>query len=225
MTKAIAIYRCSTEAQKISNNGIAAQKIAVHKYAAENGIEIVQEEYDLGISGTAPIDKRTGLLTAMASLQKGMILLCAKLDRLSRDMLFQLVLEKEIKKRGCRIVSAAHEGTESDSPADILMRQMLQAFSQFEVNLIKSRTRASLAARKAQGLRTGTIPYGYKCEPDGRLIPCQEAQNTLSIVKDFRANGMSWRASALELNRQNIYNRKGRPWSQRNLWLCCRDRV
>jgi len=90
---------------------------------------------------------------------------------------------------------------------------------------IKTLTKSALQAKKKQGFRTGTIPYGCKCEPDGRLIPCPEAQRILAIVKSLRALGLSWRHIAVELNGKGLYNRKDRPWSKQNLRVCCLGRV
>lgn len=49
-------------------------------------------------------------------------------------------IEKEVKKRGARIISAAGEGTESDDPGQILMRRMVDAFAEYERAIIKRRT-------------------------------------------------------------------------------------
>lgn len=225
MTRAIAYYRVSTEGQADRGNGIDAQKLMTQEFANKMGYQIVQEAFDLGISGTAPLHKRPGLLGALEGLERGMVLVVAKLDRLSRDLLFQLVLEKELKKKGCRIISASGEGTESDEPADQLMRQMLQAFSQFERNLIAARTRSALAARKKLGKRTGTIPFGQMVDGDGFLIDCPKDQKTLAMVRNYRSLNWSWDKITFELNAKGIYNRKGQPWNKPNLWKCCASKV
>ena len=118
------------------------------------------------LSGGLPLAKRTTLLDALAALARGDVLLVAKRDRLSRgDMMTTAMIEAAVKRAGARIVSAAGEGTESDDPASVLMRRIVDAFGEYERLLIKARTRAALKAKKARGERYGQVPYG---RPPGR---------------------------------------------------------
>ena len=224
MQECVVIYRVSTEGQVERGNGLLQQQQSVHDFAETHGLKIVREFTDAGVSGSAPITSRPGLVGALQALEPGMILLCSKLDRIARDMLLQLMVEQEVKKKRCRILSASNEGTGGDAPTDILMRQMMQVFSNFERNLISSRTKASLQARKRAGLRTGTIPYGYYADSQGRLLKDPKTQQTISLVKTLRSEGYSWRRLADELNNRGILNRKNRTWNHHNLRVCCRDK-
>ena len=133
-------------------------------------IAVVLED---GMSGGLPLAKRTVLLDALTALARGDILLVAKRDRLSRgDMMTTAMIEAAVKRAGARIVSAAGEGTESDDPASVLMRRIVDAFGEYERLLIKARTRAALLAKKARGERYGQVPYGRRLAGDGiRLEP------------------------------------------------------
>ena len=111
------------------------------------------------MSGGLALEKRTILLDALAALAKGDILLVAKRDRLSRgEMMTTAMIEAAVKRAGARIVSAAGEGTESDDPASVLMRRIVDAFGEYERLLIKARTCAARRAKKARGERTGQVP-------------------------------------------------------------------
>lgn len=59
------------------------------------------------------------------------MLIVAKRDRLGRDPMVVAMIESAVKRKGARIVSAAGEGTDSDSPTDILMRRMVDAFAEY----------------------------------------------------------------------------------------------
>ena len=76
-------------------------------------------------------------------------------DRLARDMWLSCFLEKEVKRRQARIVSAAGEGTGADDPASIAMRQMVDVFAEFERNMIAARTAAAFSS--SEGLVVASV--------------------------------------------------------------------
>jgi len=224
MIEAIAVYRVSTSRQVESGNGLSAQRDGISKFASQNGFKIVSEFTDKGISGSAPLTRRTGLLHALNSLSKGMVLLVHKMDRLSRDTLLSLVIEKEVEKKGCRIVSASGEGN-GDTVQDQLMRSILSAFSQYEKNLISLRTKQALAAKRARGFRTGTVPWGFSADSEGKLVENSCEQSLVSLVRQLKGDGGTWKSIARNLNNIGHTNRAGRKWSSQNLWIIFKDRV
>lgn len=225
MTHAIAIYRVSTAHQVESGNGLQAQKDSLHNYAAKNGLTIVSEHSDEGVSGSASLDKRKGLLEALQGLQKGMVLLVHKMDRLSRDLMLQLIIEKEVARRGARIVSASGEGN-GTTAQDSLMRNILGAFSAYEKNLISVRTKQALAARKKQGLRySGNVPFGFQEGENKTLISNPAEQAIIDQVRELRSVKTAWRKIADQLNASGLTNRAGRNWNKQNTYLVFRNRL
>lgn len=167
---------------------------------------------DEGVSGKTGLDKRPALLDAIAELVKGDTLLVAKRDRLGRDPLVVAMIESAVKRKGARIVSAAGEGTDSDSPTDVLMRRMVDAFAEYERLVIGARTKAALQGKKACGERTGSIPYGYRVDVDGKtLIADAEEQETLVQVHQLQTEGLSLRAIAARLEAAGRRSR-GNSW-------------
>jgi DNA invertase Pin-like site-specific DNA recombinase len=77
--------RVSTEEQAESGAGLNAQVDACLAFAAQQGWLVSGQYADEGISGTADLEKRAGLLTAVDALAKGSVRLVAKQDRLGRD--------------------------------------------------------------------------------------------------------------------------------------------
>ena len=165
--KAVPYYRESTDEQAESGAGKAAQHDSCEAWSKRLGIPMSEPCVDDGVSGAAPLDKRPGLLDALAALDKGDILLVAKRDRLGRDPIVVAMIEAAVKRQGCRIVSAAGEGTEDDDPTSVLMRRIIDAFAEYERLIIKARTRAALAAKKRRGQRTGSVPFGSDLVDDG----------------------------------------------------------
>lgn len=214
MASAVGYLRVSTDGQVISGLGLDAQRAAITGAAARLGLSVAQWFTDAGVSGGASLDARPGLLAAIDALRRGDALIVAKRDRLGRDVLNVALAERLAQRKGARVVSAAGEGTDGDGPTDVLMRQMLDAFAQFEKALIGARTRAALQAKRARGYRAGTVPFGYVADADGRLSPDAGEQRILGRVAELRAAGMTGAAIADALNTQGYRTRQGGGWRQ-----------
>jgi DNA invertase Pin-like site-specific DNA recombinase len=205
---ASAIYtRVSTDEQADSGHGIKAQMDAC--LAVLPGADTFT---DAGVSGAAGLDKRPGLLAAIATLRKGDVLLVAKRDRLARDPLVMAMIESAVKRKGARIQSAAGEGTEGDDPASVMMRRMIDAFAEYERLVIGARTKAALQAKRKRSERVGSIPYGYRLDTDGiHLMEDQAEQEAIRKIQILRDGGMSLRAIVAELDARG-YQARGNRW-------------
>jgi DNA invertase Pin-like site-specific DNA recombinase len=221
MPKAVASTRVSTDEQAESGLGLAAQEAACRLCASRLGLELASVHADEGVCSVDPIDKRPGLLEAIASLGKGDVLIVAKRDRLGRDPIVVAMIEAAIKRRGARIVSAAGEGTEGDGPTDVLMRRIVDAFGEYERLVIKARTKAALAVKKGRGEKTGgAVPYGFQLGPDkpgGKgpiktLMPCEAEQQALALMRQLRSEGLTLAAVGDELTARGISRREGGRW-------------
>jgi DNA invertase Pin-like site-specific DNA recombinase len=214
--------RCSTEDQANSQNGINAQSDASVRWSKIQGEEISKTFSDEGISGATGIEKRPGLMAAINELSHGDILLVAKRDRLGRDPLVLAMIEATINRAGAKIISAAGEGTENDDPSSILMRRMVDAFSEYERLIIKARTKSALAAKKARGERTGGIPYGFTLAENGiTLIENKKEQDVLSLIRKLRSKGLSFRKIGTELEKRGISTKKGGKWQAMTIKQLC----
>jgi DNA invertase Pin-like site-specific DNA recombinase len=203
-----AYLRVSTEQQQQSGAGLDAQEDACRRVAGD----LAGVYRDEGVSGKSGLDKRPALLNLIAELDKGDVLVVAKRDRLGRDPLVVAMIEAAVRRKGARIVSAAGEGTDSDSPTDVLMRRIVDAFAEYERLVIGARTKAALQAKRMRGERTGSIPYGYRLDQDGkRLLPDAGEQEILGQVRQLQAEGLSLRAIAARLEAQG-YRSRGAGW-------------
>ena len=207
--RAVAYLRVSTDEQHL---GPEAQRAALVAWAAREGITIVAWHVDQGVSGAAAIADRPGLLAAVADLREhgAGVLAVAKRDRLARDVMAAAMVERLAADAGARILSAAGEGTESDDPAAVLMRRMVDAFAEYERALIAARTRAALAVKRARGEATSHAPFGYRAV-DGRLVADEGEQAVIARIREARARGLTVRAIAAELAAAGVVSRKGGP--------------
>jgi DNA invertase Pin-like site-specific DNA recombinase len=194
--KAVALFRVSTDKQADSALGLEAQKSAVAEFCARQGFELVASHTEAGVSGRKALTARTGLLSAVAdvSVLDADVLVVASLDRVSRDPLILMTIEKTLAGKGARLISAKGEGTESDDPSQVLMRRILGAVAEMEASLISARTKASLKAKKARGEITGRAPMGFDLV-DGQLQPNNDFDLVLRVMK-LRSKKVSFREIA-----------------------------
>jgi site-specific DNA recombinase len=211
MARAIGYLRVSTGEQAASGLGLEAQRAAVEAAAARLGLELGAVEADEGISGAKELEDRPGLMAAVAAIRRGDVLLVAKRDRLGRDVVAVAMIERLVTRKGARVVSAAGEGTDSDDPSAVLMRRLLDAFSEYERLLIGARTRAALKAKRQRGERAGEVPYGFVAAADGRLEEEPGEQAVISAVREARSRGLAQRAIVEELAARGFVGRTGRP--------------
>ena len=97
---------------------------------------------------------------------------------------------------------------------------------------IKELTKQALADKRAKGFRTGTVPYGFFAQEDGKLIKNQKEQEVIDIVAALRTQRAygpkryTWEKIAAYLNEvEGIYNRAGRPWTKQNTYLVFRNKI
>ena len=206
--QAVAYVRVSTDEQAESRAGLEAQLHAITQHCEKNGWQLVGTYTDAGVSGAAQLDKRPGLLDAVNSVTRGGVLLVAKRDRLARDVVACAVVERMVAKRGGRVVSVAGEGTDNDDATSVLMRRIVDAFSEHERLVIAARTRAALQAKRRRGERAGRVPFGYQLADAatsatrsraGNVVALEAVPAQLAVVERIRrerAAGHSMRAIA-----------------------------
>ncbi len=212
-TLAVAYIRVSKDDQKL---GPDAQRASIEAWAAREGVQVVSWHADHGVCSVTPIDARPGLMAALASLrgQGAGVLVAAKRDRLSREVVLTAMIERAVVTAGAKVVSAAGEGN-GDTPADGFMRTVIDGAAQYERALIRARTKAALASKATKGERVGGIPYGFVLATDGvHLEEHAGEQDVLRQVRDLRAAGLSHRGIVAELFARGLASRRGTAFRQ-----------
>lgn len=207
-TRAVAYVRVSTAEQQL---GPEAQRAKVGAWAARSGVEVVAWHLDQGVSGAADLDDRPGLLAALASVeaQRAGLLVVSSRDRLARDAAVAALVTREARRAGARVVAA--DGVANGAgPADEFMRTILDGVAAFERALIRERTRAALAVRRARGEPTSHPPWGTRVE-GGRLVPAPREVAVLERVETLRAEGRTVREIHARLLAEGVVGRRGRP--------------
>lgn len=137
----IAYLRQSTMKQQLSGLGVEAQREIIHNHVKNKQILAEYIETESGKKSNRP-----QLLTALAMCRKtNSILIVAKLDRLSRNVAFtSKLLESDVEIIFC------------DFPqANRLILHIISSIAEYEAGLISQRTKQSLQAKKARGIKLG----------------------------------------------------------------------
>lgn len=200
--------RVSTDEQATSGLGLAAQMAACESFATKAGHTITACHTDAGVSGAAGIEDRPGLLAAVAGLRRGDALVIAKRCRLGRDQMAILVIERAVRRKGAVILSSDGIGN-ADDPASQFMKNVIDAASVYELGLIRSRTKAALAAKRAAGELAGEVPFGWVADATGKLVAVEAEQAILRIIGELRQAGVSLRKIASILTTSGHVTKKG----------------
>ena len=149
----IAYYRVSTDGQGKSGLGLAAQRDAVTRFAASEGLEIAGEfiEVETG-KGADALEKRPQLAAALRKAKQIKApIVVSKLDRLSRDVHF---ISGLMTKRVPFIVAQLGRNV------DPFMLHIYAALAEKERSMISERTRDALAKAKQRGVVLGNPNVG-----------------------------------------------------------------
>ena len=211
---AIGYLRVSTAEQQL---GPKAQAAALDAWTAREGVTLVAVFLDQGVSGAAPVADRPGLLTALAALRgnNAGVLAVAKRDRIARDVVIAASVERAAASAGARVVSA--DGmSDRAGPEGAMMRGIVDVFAEYERGVIRARTAAALAAKKARGERVGSVAFGYRLAADGvRIEPNEQEQAVIARIRSLRASGLSTRGVVAALALGGVTSpRSGRPLAQ-----------
>lgn len=206
--KIVAYYRVSTKKQGL---GLDAQRALVEAYAAAHGAEIV-EEVEEKESGKE--DNRPGLNRALAlSRRHRAALVVAKADRLSRDLSFAAQI---FFHSGLKVVAL---NLPEEALTDALLFGVYFGLAQQEAKLISTRTKAALAALKAQGVKLGAPNAQFTPEMRAAAAEARKSQadNTpanLQAAAELRryfdgATKRNLSAAARHLNEMQLYTPRG----------------
>ena len=127
--------------QQLSGLGVEAQREIIHNHVKNKQILAEYIETESGKKSNRP-----QLLTALAMCRKtNSILIVAKLDRLSSNVAFtSKLLESDVEIVFC------------DFPqANRLILHIISSIAEYEAGLISQRTKQSLQAKKARGIKLG----------------------------------------------------------------------
>lgn len=205
MLKYVAYLRVSTQRQGFSGLGLEAQREIIKNHLRETEPIAEYVEVESGRKADRP-----KLKDALALCRKnGATLIVAKLDRLARNVSFlSNLLESDVEIVFC------------DFPqANKMVLHILAAISQYEAELIATRTRQALQAKKARGHKLGnpehlldkheqaianstkTVKAKAKANPNNK--------RAIAMLRILISQNLGYKAMADILNREGFLTSKG----------------
>jgi DNA invertase Pin-like site-specific DNA recombinase len=213
MQDAISYIRVSSDEQADSGLCLEAQQQRIAAYCALKELHLAEEFEDPAVSGGKPLASRPAGSKLLAAAKKSKaIVIVAKLDRLFRSVADAATVIADFDKKGIQLVAVA-EAFDMTSPYGRAMAQMASVLAELERAMIRERTRSAMSVKRSRGERiSGYAPYGWDLGCGGRLVANSAEQQTISYVRQLRADGVSFRGIATRLDREGIRPKRGRRW-------------
>jgi DNA invertase Pin-like site-specific DNA recombinase len=211
MANVIAYTRVSLDQQAQHGSSLSAQSEAIARWADIHGHALAEVFTDAGVSGAKA--QRPGLSAALAACQRGDILCVYSLSRLGRSVKNLLELSELLSKRGIDLASVT-ESIDTSSPAGRMVFSMMAVMAEFERAVLIERVTSSMRHKKRKGELVGAVPFGKKLGADGKkLLVDEDEQKIIEKARILRADGLSLRAVAAELERVGMLARNGKPFA------------
>jgi DNA invertase Pin-like site-specific DNA recombinase len=213
----VAYLRVSTQKQGYSGLGLDAQKDIIRNYLSDKNpiAEFLEVE-----SGRKTDKGRPKLKEALEICRKtGAKLIVAKLDRLARNVSFlSQLLESDVDIVFC------------DFPqANKMVLHILAAISQYEAELIATRTKQALAAKKAKGCTLGNPEHliGKLDEAVAKSVETNKRKaeenpnnkRAAAMLKVLAKEGRTLQEMADYLNEQGFTTSKGYRFSRSSVYV------
>lgn len=213
MTKYIAYYRVSTQKQGNSGLGLEAQRSDVYRFVERSG-SLITEYQDIE---SGKNNNRPNLIKAIEECKKqSATLLIAKLDRLSRNASFILMLRDSKVNFVC-----------CDMPdANSMTIGIMAILAQDERERTSQRTKAALAELKRKGVKLGTPE---NLTEQARINSLQVRQENAyndennrkagALIVSMRGQEKSFYQITKELNKLGFKTRKGKTFQQNQVQI------
>ena len=177
--------RVSTDRQTTEN-----QRFEINNYCVKNNIKIdgwINET----ISGKEDFEKRK-LGKLLKKLNKGDILICTELSRISREMFSMMTALGKCEKNGVEIIAIKERINLKKDDTSRYFAPIVAIVSEMERNLMAQRTREALARRKAEGVKLG--------RPVGSKSKTKKLSGKEKIIIKMKNEQISLRKIAIKLN-------------------------
>ena len=197
--------RVSTSRQATDGESLAVQRRQIEGYAHMQGMVLDAVCVEEGVSGSIPISARKVGGPLFEMLERGDVLIAAKLDRLFRSALDALTVVEQLKARGVSLHLLDLGGDIAGNGLSKLFLTIVAAFAEAERDRIRSRVSDVKSDQKARGRFLGgkRPPFGWRVDFTGGLVKHADEQEALEYAADMRRAGKSLRAVALELTAGN----------------------
>lgn len=183
--RAITYARVSGDDRSKDGRNLAGQLEMCREYSIKRGYHIVEElaEDDRGASGASFELEQLNKILDLARNRSFDVLVVREVDRLSRNLAKQLIVEEWLKREGVRIEYVL--GEYSDTPEGNLMKNIRATVAEFERLKIVERNKRGrrLKAEAGSVVSHGQAPYGYRLVQNGNKWGLEIHEQEAAIVR------------------------------------------
>ena len=219
--------RCAIYTRKSSEEGLEQEFNSLHaqREACEAYIKSQRHEGwmclpqlydDGGLSGATM--ERPALQQLLADIQAGKvnIVVCYKVDRLTRSLTDFAKIVETFDARGISFVSVTQQFNTTTSMGRLTLNVLL-SFAQFEREVTGERIRDKIAASKKKGMWMGGVPpLGYRCRDHKLIVIPSEAETVQHIFRRYSALGsvrlLQEELAATGIRSKSWTSTAGRQW-------------
>ena len=194
-------------------NSLVSQREACENYIASQkgkGWICLSDHYDDGGYSGGNMN-RPAMQRLKADIEAGKIdmVVCFKIDRLSRSIIDFVELQKFFEEHGVHFVSVTQDINTSTSSGRMLLN-ILITFASFERDLIIDRVKTAIEGGKKRGKFCGGVPMlGYRSDPyTKKLIVDPDEAKTVRLIFEKYVALESIQATVSEINRLGLRTRE-----------------
>lgn len=207
--------RVSTEEQARDGLSLIFQEDRIRAYCSLYGLRLARLERDAGVSAKSL--ERDGLAGILADLDAGRLdgMVILKLDRLTRRLAdWSYLIDRYFNDKAGRRLFSVNDSIDTRTPSGRMVLNIIMTVAQWEREEIAYRTSSALQGKIARGERVGRIRFGYELGPDGRrLIPHEGEQKAIALMKEWQAQGKTYREMIAFLEELGIQTKEpGSIW-------------
>lgn len=186
--------RVSTQRQAEKGESLAVQQRQITGYATMIGVEAPKFFIEEGVSGTKALGDRPAGKELLAKLERGDVIICAKLDRMFRSALDALNMVKAFKEKGVSLHLIDLGGDVAGNGISKMFFTIISAVAEAERDRIVQRILDVKTDQRRRGKHLGgSRPFGYQVSEEGELIEDKYEQAAISKARAMKAAGASLR--------------------------------
>jgi DNA invertase Pin-like site-specific DNA recombinase len=207
--------RVSHKSQTESGISVEEQVVRAKKYCAEKGFYVKATYFDLGVSA-----KDADAQPALKELRKRIcprekVIACHR-DRVSRNLTHINILEDELKKKKCELITVDLGEIDPNTPEGLSMRGMQDIIAGVERMNTGTRVRNKMAYLSVNGALNTRPKYGYQKGIKGELhVPCEREQKMIEYIRLYLKQNPDTTVSAMVTHLNKLPDpclRNARAW-------------
>ena len=163
------------------------QRERIEAACKRDGLRLIDVLEELDVSGGTPLERRTGLRTAVEAVEGGRadVIVAAYFDRLVRSLDVQRELVNRVEQAGGEVFAVDAGQLTHGTATKKLNGTLLGAFAEYQRDTARERSGDAQRRAVARGIAPfPTIPPGYRRGDDGVLV--MEPTEAPAVAEAFR---------------------------------------